>query len=97
MGHWHEPARHKGSWVFPNREGKVGAIFEGEDARKSPFEGYFLRWEGEGEAPVLGWRRNPENWAILRPRQALSASTMDEAKAKIAPLLSQIEARNMDD
>lgn len=97
MGYWHEPARHKGGWVFPNREGTVGAVFEGQDVQHSPFEGYFLRWKGEGETPVLGWRQNPENWIQLRPHQALPASSMNEARAKIAPLLPQIEAGSIDD
>lgn len=91
MGYWHEAIKHSNGWVFPARGRKVAVIFQGEDVRAAPFEGHFLRWEGEGEASPMGWKRNPENWIELWPHMPLRASSMEQAKVEFTPLLPQIE------
>lgn len=97
MTYWHEPAKHKGGWVFPNWQGRVAAIFQGQDVRQAPFEGHFLRWQGVGPAEPLGWRRNPDDWFELWPHVPLLASSMEDAKAQFQPMLLQIEDGRMDD
>ena len=95
MAYWHEQARHIGRWVFPNRQGRVTVVFQGHDIREAPFQGYFLRYEGEGEVKPMGWKRDPVGWVEVWPREPLLAWSMDEAKAQFQPLLPQIEDGNL--
>ena len=90
-----------GGWLFPPKPGsRVAVSFRGHDVRKAPFQGHFLRYEGEGEVPsgpFPHWRRNPEGWFELWPREPLLASSMEEAKAKFAPLFPYVEDGSIDD
>ncbi|MBC7526879.1 MAG: hypothetical protein H7308_04955, partial [Chthonomonadaceae bacterium] len=100
MAYWHELAKGTGGWLFPPQKGsRVAVSFRGEDARKAPFRGHFLRYEGEEEMPLRGhtpWRRNPEGWFELHPQRPLLASSMEEAKLKFNPMLSYIEDASRD-
>ena len=98
MAAWQEPAKSGGkhSWVFRKLGSKVGVVFSGADVRLAPFEGVFLRYEGDKEAPQ-GWNRNSQDWYELWPREPLKASSMEEAKALFTPLLPQIEDGSLDD
>lgn len=96
MAYWHKPAEHIHRWVFPHVHSKVAAIFEGADARRSPFKGYFLRWEGEGEPKPMSWKRDPAGWFKLQPREPPFAWTMKDAKAMISPLLTKIADGSLD-
>lgn len=101
MGHWHEPAKNIGGWTFlPKPGSRVGVIFEGESVRIAPHVGHFIRYEGDQDIkaslfPI--WRKNPEGWFELWPREPLTASSSEEAKSKVAPLLPQIEDGSIDD
>lgn len=101
MSHWHERKPNLGSWVFPARKGgRVAAKFTGEDVRVAPFPGHFLRYEGPEPVPTGAfphWTRRPEGWFELWPREPLLASSMDEARERIDPLLPGLEDGSADD
>jgi hypothetical protein len=101
MACWHEAKKHRGGWVFPPKSGsRVGVVFRGEDARVAPFEGYFMRYEGGGsipDGPFPHWKKNPQGWVELWPREPLRASSMEEAKRKFAPMLRQVEDGSLDE
>lgn len=101
MAYWHEPKKHMGGWTFPPKAGsRVGVVFRGEDVRIAPFEGHFMRYEGDEPlpaTPIPAWNRSPDDWFELHPRQPLLATSMQDAKEKFAPLLPQVEAGAIDE
>ena len=101
MAYWHEAPQHTGGWQFPAKPGKrVTVLFRGRDVGKAPFEGRFLRYEGnetDAKDRFPHWRRNPAGWFELLPKEPLLASSMEEAKAKFTPMLPQIEDGSIDD
>lgn len=101
MTYWHEAPQHTGGWQFPAQPGRrVTVLFRGRDARKAPFESRFLRYEGsetDDKGCFPHWRRNPAGWFELLLKEPLLASSMEEAKAKFAPMLAQIEDGSIDD
>lgn len=101
MAHWHEPLRLIGGWQFRSeRCSRLRVMFRGADVRVALFEGHFLRYEGsaepfKGRYPSPG--RDPGGWVELWPSEPLFASSMEEAKAKFAPLLAQLERGDFTD
>ena len=96
MAYWHELAKGTGGWLFPHQEGsRVAVSFRGEDARKAPFRGHFLRYEGRGEVPSH-WQLNPEGWFELHPQEPLLAFSMEEAKLKFSPMMPSVEDGSRD-
>lgn len=100
MGYWHEVKRSDNGWLFPVKKGaRVAVSFRGEDVRVAPFQGHFLRFEGEGEVPgqsLSPWNRSPEGWFELWPLQPMFASSRDEAISLFEPLLPQLEDGSID-
>ena len=100
MAYWHDIPPVTGGWLFLRPKGsRVTALFRGRNVRKESFQGYFMRYEGEEEAPtgvIPHWRRKPEGWFELWPYEPMLASSMEEAKALFQPLLPQIEAGSID-
>ncbi len=100
MAYWHAVTEDTNSWVFPAKKGsRVAVSFRGRNARKAPFSGCFLRYEGAGEVPTglfPHWRRSPEGWFELWPLEPMLAYSMEEAKLLFEPLLPQIEDGRLD-
>jgi hypothetical protein len=87
--------------MFPPKQGSRTAVyFRGRDVRKQPFQGHFIRYEGEGETPkgiLPPWRKDPEGWFELWPLEPLYASSSGEAKDKYLPMLPYVEDGSRDD
>jgi hypothetical protein len=95
MTHWHEHPVKSGGWVFRSPQpSRVTPVFRGQDVRKAPFEGYFMRYEGETLLPngrPPNWHKHPDGWFELRPHELLLAWSSQEAKEKFTPLLPLVE------
>lgn len=100
MAYWHEVSQNTGGWlILPEPGRRVAASFRGRDVRKAPFQGHFIRYEGAGKVPsgiFPSWHRKPEGWFELWPHEPIFASSMEEAKSLIQPLLPLIEAGSID-
>ena len=101
MAYWHELPESTGGWLFPPKQGSRTAVyFRGRDVRKQPFQGHFLRYEGDRELPswpLCHWSHRPEGWFELWPIEPLYASSSGEAKDKYLPMMLYVEDGSRDD
>ena len=88
MSVWHEPILPEINHSFFSKDERVRAIIR----RRDHFGGlntiHFMRRHGDGFP--LRPKREPDKWVVLTPREEMSATTLDAAKARARSLMEQV-------